>query len=377
MNFPRIPIIIVCCIASMVSFLSLRSSDWVWNSLLSTILRRSVATKTSFVPYHGLRVLMCGTGTPVPDKSRASQCVAIVAGNQTLIFDTGEGSSENLQLMGFPLEELNAVFFTHFHSDHIADFGQISLNRWIRGATKPLHVYGPTGTVRVVSGIKDAYYLDYTYRLAHHTSAYMPPAGWTAIPHNIDICGADDLSECSYQDRSKIVYETDDLTVRAFLVHHEPASPAFGYRVDYKGRSVVISGDTLKCDEVIYFSKDAEVLIHDAINKHVVTEMAKSLSASDSPFNFRLGKLLMDTLDYHADPDDAIDVAASANVSLLVLTHMVPPRRNAVLRRVARIGWGEVRPNWPGEWVEAEDGMIFDLSADDSQKTIRRSKISF
>ena len=95
----------------------------------------------------------------------------------------------------------------------------------------------------------------------------------------------------------------------------------------------------------------------------------------------------MDTLDYHADPDDAIEVAATANVSLLVLTHMVPPRRNALLRRVARIGWGqgrrdntspelaEVLRNWRGQWVEAEDGMMFDLPAGAPSAEIRRGKV--
>uniref|UniRef100_A0A7S3PIT8 Metallo-beta-lactamase domain-containing protein n=1 Tax=Aplanochytrium stocchinoi TaxID=215587 RepID=A0A7S3PIT8_9STRA len=317
-----------------------------------------------------IRLLACGTGTPIPDKTRASQCMLVAAGGEFLLFDTGDGSAENLMGYGIPFQNLSGIFFTHYHSDHIADFGEVVLGRWLRGGSTPLDVYGPPGIERISEAYQQAYYLDSTYRIAHHGAENLPPEGRKTVPHKIELCGTEyeereaASQHCTLESRGKVVLDRNGVQVTAFLVHHEPARPAYGYRVDYKGRSVTISGDTVPCEELIHYAKDTDLLVHDAINHEVVQYLSDLYKARGDRFGDRLGHMFGDILDYHSNPNQAINNAADANVTLLVLTHMVPPRRNAVIRRFSRIGWGTKgarNAHWKGEFVEADDGMLWTL----------------
>ena len=126
----------------------------------------------------GLSVGLCGSGSPMPDPTRAGPCVVVVAGRQLFIVDTGPGSTRRLALMRLPPAEVTAVFLTHFHSDHIGDLGELMLQRWGGGATTaPLPIYGPTGVDQVVAGFNQAYSLDTGYRIAHHGVKVMLPTG--------------------------------------------------------------------------------------------------------------------------------------------------------------------------------------------------------
>jgi len=158
----------------------------------------------------------------------------VLAGKQAFIFDAGTGGSRNLGAMGFPLGQTEQIFLTHLHSDHFDGLGEMLLGTWINGGrTTPTPVAGPIGTAQVVEGFNMAYQIDSTYRTAHHGAKVANPVSFGATAREIDLSGG-----------SKVVYNKDGVKITAFKVSHEPVHAAFGYRVDYKDRSVAISGDT-------------------------------------------------------------------------------------------------------------------------------------
>src|SRR5262249_4180200 len=139
-----------------------------------------------------------------------------------------------------PVGKLSAVLITHLHSDHIGELGEAIVQSWIAGRTQPLDVYGPPGIDDVVAGFAQVYAHDAGYRVVHHGNAFMPAEGSHAVAHVVEATP-----------ESVPVFSRDGLEVRAFRVDHAPVDQAFGYRIAWRGRTVVVSGDTKRCDAVI------------------------------------------------------------------------------------------------------------------------------
>jgi ribonuclease Z len=294
-----------------------------------------------------LQVVLCGTGSPLPDKARAGACTAIIAGGQVVLVDVGPGAWETLDLAGVPVGALSAVLLTHFHSDHIGDLGEAITQSWINGRTQPLPVYGPPGTARLVAGFDEVYAQDADARTLHHGEEYMPRAAAPAVAHEIG------LGEAPNADA--VVFDRDGLKVTMFRVHHDPVRPAVGYRFDYKGRAVVVSGDTAKTASTAEHAEGADLLIHEALNREMMGRISEVAARVGQP---RIGKMAHDTLDYHTSPVEAAELARDAGVHTLVLTHLVPGPRNFLMRRMFLSGVSGV---FSGEVVLGEDGTRFDL----------------
>ena len=295
-----------------------------------------------------LHVILCGTGSPLPDPERAGSCTAILAGGQVVLVDVGPGSWRKAMLAGVPGPMLSAVLLTHYHSDHIGDLGEALTMSWANGRSQSLDVYGPPGVDQVVEGVNREYKFDEDYRVAHHTDAFVPRKAHDAVPHTVNVPDAQS---------AVLVFEKNGLKILAFQVDHRPVVPAYGYRVEYNGRVVVISGDTSYSENVVRQAKDADLLIHDAMAKDVVTRAAAGL---DMQGQKRTAKMLRDILTYHASTIEAAKTAAEAHVDTLVLTHLVPVPGNVggeapFLRGVADVFHGKVEV--------AKDGMSFDLDA--------------
>lgn len=276
----------------------------------------------------GLNVFLCGTGSPMPSNKRAQTCTAIFAGGEFFIVDSGTGSWENVQSAGIPAENLGGVFLTHYHSDHIGDLGEVDLGSWVAGRQGPLPVYGPEGVERVVAGMNEGFALDHQYRTAHHGKGIAPPRTAGLEARSFD--GAAPL----------VVYDEGGLKVTAFPVDHDPVKPSVGYRFDYAGRSVVISGDTAYSQSLIEASKGADVLIHEAQSNEMVAKMQAGVAKAG---NARLAKILSDIPNYHTSPVEAARAANEAGVAELVLTHYTPAPDNAVARRIFMRGVAKVR----------------------------------
>jgi ribonuclease Z len=263
----------------------------------------------------GLYAGLGGSGAPLADAHRAGPCVFIYAGKRLVIVDAGDGATRKLALMGIPLGQVDALFLTHFHSDHIASLGELMLQRWAGGTHKdPLPVHGPQGVDAVVAGIHRAYSADDGYRIAHHGPAAMPPSGAGGVAHPFQVSRDSGAAQ--------VILELDGLTVSAFPVDHVPVFPAVGYRFDYGGRSVVVSGDTAPSPVLEQVSAGADVLFHEALQPALVSILE---SAARKAGRGAVERVLHDIPGYHSSPEDAAAIATRAGVKHLVFYHLIPP----------------------------------------------------
>ncbi|MCC6925771.1 MBL fold metallo-hydrolase [Novosphingobium sp.] len=301
----------------------------------------------------GLHAYVCGSGSPMPDTDRAGPCIAVLAGNQGFIFDSGSGSVRKLGRMGFPMGKLQAEFLTHLHSDHIDGLGEALLQAWIAGSRgAPLPVYGPEGTDKVVAGFNAAYALDQGYRVAHHGPKVANPAGAggaaqvIALPDGVD---------------SQVVWDQQGVKITVIRVNHAPISPAFGYRVDYKGRSLSISGDTVYSPAFVTASKGVDLMFHEALNKQMIAAMGKKLGERGQA---NTAQIMTDIQNYHASPEDAARSAKEAGVQALVLYHLVPPVPATLIEPLFL---GNAPKQFGGTLKLGHDGMIVSLPAGGKQ----------
>jgi ribonuclease Z len=258
-------------------------------------------------PKH-LHVAFCGTGSPLPSRDRAEACTAVIAGGRMFIFDAGEGAGKTLAMMGLPLGATEGVWLTHLHSDHFEGLGALMLQRWAgASATTPLTVYGPEGVGEVTEGLTRAFRLDSGYRVAHHGADIVPPTGFGLVGKPLATPG--------------LVYDENGVRITAFAVNHAPVSPAFGYRLDWQGKSVTISGDTAASPALVQAAKGTDLLVHEVLSARMVAQMQAAATRTGQP---KRAKILGDIPGYHATPEQAGQAARIAGAKALALTHIVP-----------------------------------------------------
>ena len=351
---------------------------WFVPSVQDALIRRAMvnqiakADSAAVFKNDALHILLCGTGSPIPDPKRAEACTAIIAGGHVVIIDAGPGAWAKLAQANVPPAQIDTVLLTHLHSDHLGDLGEVAQQSWIGGRKTPIDIYGPpapdaytlpqdaegdifgtSGTTDVVKGFAQAYNADAAFRIVHHDPEYMPPEGARMIGHDIPKPGAEE---------AVTIFDRDGLKIEAFLVSHDPAEPAYGYRITYKGRTAVVSGDTKKVQNMVRFTKDADVLVHEALNPQLVEMLAASL---DQAGHTRQAKITRDTIDYHTSPVEAAGIADEANVKLLVLTHIVPPLPNALMRHMFLRDVKAARGN--GDTMLGRDLLMISLPPDSKE----------
>lgn len=313
--------------------------------IVGFVVAQQPSPDTAMLSDGQLHVLLCGTGSPLPDATRVSACTAVVAGGEFVLIDAGPGSWRSATLTNLPMQYLSAVLLTHFHSDHIGDLGETVTQSWLAGRAKLLDVYGPPGVERVVAGFAQAYAHDVDYRVAHHGDKILPRATAGATARVVNVVN----------DEAAVVFERSGLKVTAFRVMHDPVKPAYGYRFDYNGRSVVVSGDTVKSANLAKHAAGADILIHDVLAKDLINFAAAGFERAG---NERLAKLARDLTTYHASPIEVAETAAAAKVETLVFTHMVPVPNSPPVEQAFMRGVGDV---FKGKVVIAKDGVRFDL----------------
>jgi len=309
------------------------------------LFKQAASTLLARVPerFDGMRVVVCGSASPLGnDPERAQACIAVLTPKHFFLVDVGARSPVRIAQAQLPLGRINGVLLTHFHSDHIAALPDVNLPSWVQGRPGPLQVYGPPGVDQVVKGFNAAYELDRGYRTAHHGAELLPPE------HG--------FMQANVITPGDVVWQDDELTVTSFLVEHPPIEPAVGYRVDYRGRSVVISGDTNASEVLFNAAKDADLLLHDALSRTLLDPMIDVATDNNVPV---LPRIMTDVIDYHADVTTLPERAAAAGIRQLALYHMVPVPPNALAEKMFLRGL-------PEDVIVTQDLHTFDLPPDSS-----------
>ena len=310
-------LILTSCVVSIfiIGLVSLNSHS-LQDRILNIGLKNILSSAEPFLDNEDtLKVVICGSRSPLPSPGRAESCVLVEAGDDIYIFDLGNGSVNNLTQYQLQWPNVKAVLITHMHSDHMADLPDAHLQSWIQGRNSPLKVYGPEGINLVTKGFELAYSADYQYRNEHHGDDMLPMsiAGFSAI---------------QIIDNQLIPNDTPGLEILPFVVDHYPVNSAFGFKISYKGRTVVISGDTIHDGSVLNYSKDVDLLVHSAISIDIVERMR---GLAPIP---QMDKILFDIQDYHTSIEEAGEIARDANVKHLLIYHSIPTPRNTLMERV-------------------------------------------
>ena len=306
------------------------------DALLARGLDARMAQASQTPPEGGIRVFMCGTSSPLPSLDRAQACVAVLVDDRIFVVDAGAASAGVASMGTLALENLRALLITHFHSDHIADIPEFNLLSWVAGRPAPLQIVGPGGVETIVAGLNRAYALDNRYRVAHH--------GAELLPRHLGVLEARTIE-------AGVILDERGLVITAFPVNHAPVAPAVGYRFDYGGRSVVVTGDTIVTEGLEDAATDADLLLSDGLSAPIVQAMETAARDNDQP---RRAKIFFDIQDYHASIRSMVEMAERAGVRQLAFYHLVPSPANALMERI----W---RRDLPADVVLTDDYMTFDL----------------
>lgn len=262
------------------------------------MLLASIAPAPANESAPAIRVTLLGTGTPALRAHRSGPATLVEAGGEVLLFDAGRGTTTQLGKAGIVLQHADKLFLTHLHSDHITGVPDLLLTGWVLGRrNKPLQVWGPDGTQSMMANLAKAYQYDIWLRSTTHASLPEFPK----IPASGAASEVVEISE-------GVVYRSNGVTVTAFEVDHNPIEPAFGFRVDYAGHAVVMSGDTRYSENLIKHARGTDVLIHE-VAYGTPEEM-------QNPFRKAV-------VEYHTSPTEAGQVFEQVKPRLAVFSHII------------------------------------------------------
>lgn len=267
-----------------------------------------------------LKVVLLGTGVgPVVNLRQYGASTLVEAGGERFLFDCGRGATMRLQQAGIPLGSVHRVFLTHLHSDHVLQLPDLLLTGWAAGhRTRPLEVWGPAGTNAMMRHLERAFAFDIHMR--RDVDEHFPASGIRVASHEV---------------QEGVVFAGNGVRVTAFLVDHGPVRPAFGYRVDYRGHSVVLSGDTRVSENLIRHARGADVLIHEVIDPDALR------ARRDLPGPEVVAAIIA----HHTTPEQAGEVFRRVAPRLAVYSHA--PASEGVLART--------RTTYAGPLQGAED----------------------
>ncbi len=276
------------------------------------------------------RIVLLGTaGGPTPKRTRSAPAQALQIDDTVYVVDCGNGVARQMALAGLPFRQLRQVFITHHHSDHVADLFTLPLLAWAAGIDRPITLHGPPPLRKAVKAGFRQFEFDIRTREADEGRA---PLRDLVRVHEFRGGGR--------------VYQDERVEVRAARVVHPPIGEAYAYRFDTRDLSVVVSGDTAPCEDLVRLARGADILIHEVLLASP-EEMARLLEVPlDHP-------LTQHVIHSHTSYRNVGEIARAAGVKTLVLSHFVPG--DAPVDEAAVLA--EIRKSFPGEVIFGKDLM--------------------
>jgi ribonuclease Z len=296
-----------------------------------------------------LRVILLGTqGGPTFHAQRLGISTLVLAGGERLVFDAGRGMTSGLARVAINPADVSKVFLTHLHSDHVISLPELLISPWAsQGRHVPLKVWGPSGTRRMMQKFQEA--LAFDVHVRRDVDERFPAEGIRVVATDI---------------REGVVYESNGVKVTAFQVDHGPVKPAFGYRVDFRGHSVAISGDTMPSDNLVKFAAGVDLLIHE-VSRFKGDPVLSGPPDELLPNSRQTRRQARTIAEHHTDGVEVGQVLARVKPKLAVFSHYsVDPQATLPL----------VRRHYGGAVEFGEDSMIISVGETVAVNRLRPSR---
>lgn len=272
-----------------------------------------------------IKVTILGSGTPRVNIDRFSQSILIEHKNDKFLFDAGRGALLRLNQSRILPNEIENIFFTHLHSDHILGFSDILMTGWVYHRQKPLNIFGPPGTINFVDSTIKSFEEDIKVR--------------SLPPESLNVENLKSNIEIIYDD---FTYNKNGLTIETFAVKHEPFTYAFGFKIFNSKYCMVISGDTTYSEQVIEKTKNCDLLIHEIAHasEHTLEKYPKAKGV----------------ISYHTDASQVSKIINTVKPRLTILNHVLSLDGSSDEQIL-----NEIKKNTKHKVLIAKDLMTIDL----------------
>ena len=262
-----------------------------------------------------MQLTLLGTGCPSVDYKRCGSANIVTTKKAKILFDCGSGVTQRLNEAKISSADIDALFLTHLHSDHVVDLYQLIISSWHSYRIKPWKIYGPKGTRKFVKKIMDAWSEERKQRISYESRASIK---------------AFDIRVTEFKSVGN--YSIADIKIKYFQVDHKPVKYAYGFSIFNKSKKLTISGDTRPCENLMKYAYKSDVLLHEVFVEGEIKEINK----------MRTKKTLHNVKKYHTSSSQVGKVAYITQSKKLILTHFVPTRFNIPrLKKIARKDFGK------------------------------------
>ena len=262
-----------------------------------------------------MELTLLGTGCPKVDYKRFGPANLISTKVTNILVDCGSGITQRLDQLNISTADIDALFLTHLHSDHVIDLYQLIISSWHSYRTKPWKLYGPKGTKKFVSRIMNAWQEERTQRIKYENRS--STKAFNIIVKEFSTSGTINIK---------------DLKIKYFEVDHKPVPFAYGFCFLKNNKKLTISGDTRPCENVMKFGQLSDVLLHEVFIEDEIKETNK----------MRTLKTLHNVKDYHTPSSIVGKIASLTRCKKLVLTHLVPTKFNEKkLKKIVKKDFGK------------------------------------
>ena len=285
-----------------------------------------------------MKLPLRGTGTPRPTVARQATANLLRIGPQNLLFDAGRGAATQLAHIGLLPRDLDVIFITHHHFDHIAALGDLLLSAWNDGRSIPIPIYGPPGTKALVETLFSKIYArDIAFRVKE-----------SALLEDYPLADITTLFPVTDLDITGDHVKTENWRVKALPVEHghtfglsQEEWPCLGYRIEAEGKILTISGDTIDCPNIRALARNADLLLQCCY---------MSEAEIDTPDKRSLATHVL------ASASQAAAIAKASKVKKMVLTHL-SPKSGTMLKTTRK----EASAGHNAEVITGADLMAFSI----------------